>query len=91
MGQIPTQNDDDNRSVAASDFVHLDLPGEVPAQEAQQQQKQQPQFGLNQNPLDTMNTGSTSNYDNELKEHQVTIAKLEVFLLMEINYWNFYI
>jgi hypothetical protein len=82
MSQIPTENHDDKRSVAASDFVQLDHPDEMPAQEPQKQG--QPQFGLHQNPLDSpMDTGSTSNYGNELKEHKLTIAKLEVFLLME--------
>jgi hypothetical protein len=48
MSQIPTQNDDDKRSVPASDLVQLGQPDEVPAQQAQQQH-QQPQFGLHQN------------------------------------------
>jgi hypothetical protein len=66
MSQILTGNDD-NRSVAASDFVQLNQPYEVSDQEAQQQQEQ-PQ-----------NTGSTRNYDNELKEQKLMIANLEVF------------
>jgi hypothetical protein len=50
MTQIPSENDDD-RSVAASDIVQFGQPGEVPAQqEARQQgQHEQPQFGLHQN------------------------------------------
>jgi hypothetical protein len=80
MSQIPIENED-NRSVAASDFeyVQADQPDEVADQQAQQQHKQ-PQFGLQQNLLDwTMNTGNTRNYDNELKEHKLMIANLEVF------------
>jgi hypothetical protein len=75
MSQIPNENED-NRSVAASDFVQLDHPDEVPGQE-----EQQPQFGFQQNPLDwTMDTGSSSNYGNELKELKLMVANLEVFL-----------
>jgi hypothetical protein len=48
MSQIPTQNED-NRSVPASDFVQLGQPDEVPAQQEAQQQQGQPQFGLHQN------------------------------------------
>jgi hypothetical protein len=56
----------------ANDFVRLDQPDQVPDQDAQQQ------FGLHQNPSDC--TGSARNYDNELKEHKLMIANLEVFL-----------
>jgi hypothetical protein len=81
MSQIPIENDDDNRSVAASDFVQFDQPDEMADQEVQQDQQEQQQFGLHQNPLDwTMNTGSavTQNYANELKDQKM--ATLEVFL-----------
>jgi hypothetical protein len=50
MSQISTENED-NRSVAASDFVQLDQPDELPDQEAQYQQEEQPHFGLHQNAL----------------------------------------
>jgi hypothetical protein len=75
MNQIPIENDE-NRSVAASNFVKLEPSDEVPDQE------EQPQFGLEQNPLDwTMDTGSTHNNDeNVLKEQKLMIEKLEVFL-----------
>jgi hypothetical protein len=80
MSQIPIENED-NRSVAASDFeyVQADQPNEVADQQAQHQQPE-PQFGQHQNLLDwTMNTGNTRNYDNELKEQKLMIANLEVF------------
>jgi hypothetical protein len=79
MSQIPNENDD-NRSVAASDFVQLDQPDEVPNQDTQQQQQGHSQFGLHQNPPDwTMNTGSThNNYQNVMKEQKLMIEKLEV-------------
>jgi hypothetical protein len=67
MSQIPTENED-NRSVANSDFVQFYQPDEVPYQQEAQQQHGQPQ-----------NTGSAHNYDNELKEHKWMIANLEVF------------
>jgi hypothetical protein len=76
MSQIPTENED-NRFVAASDFVQLDQPDEVSTDQQEQQQ-----FGLHQSTSDcTMNTGNTTrNYDNDLKEHQkLMIANLEVF------------
>jgi uncharacterized phage infection (PIP) family protein YhgE len=63
----------DNRSMAAaSDFDQIDHPDEV----SNQQKEQQAQFGSLQNPL--VDTGSTSNYDNVLKEHKLMIEKLEV-------------
>jgi hypothetical protein len=67
MSQIPTENDN-NLSVANSDFIQLDQPDEVPDKQEAQQQHGQPQ-----------NTGSAHNYDNELKEHKWMIANLEVF------------
>jgi hypothetical protein len=77
MSQISTENED-NRSVAASDFVQLDQPDEMPDQE-----EQHPHLGLHQNALDwTMDTGKGSspyNYGNELKEHKLIIGNLEVF------------
>jgi hypothetical protein len=73
MSQIPIENDD-NRSVAASDFVQLNQTDEVP-----DQHEEQPQFGLQQNPLDcTKDTGSTHNYENGLKEQKLMIKTLEV-------------
>jgi hypothetical protein len=81
MSQIPTTDNEDNRSFAASDFdyVQCDQPDEVEDQQAQQQHKQ-PQFGQQQNLVDwTINTGSTRNFDNELKEQKLMIANLEVF------------
>jgi hypothetical protein len=83
MSQISTDNED-NRSVAASDFVQLDQPDDLPNQEAQHQQ-QHPQFGLHQNALDwTMDTGTGSsqhNYGNALNEQKLMIANLEVGIL----------
>jgi hypothetical protein len=83
MSLIVTENED-NLSVAASDFVQLGQPDadEVPDQQETQQQQEQPQFGLlHQNSLDwTMNTGCAHNYDNELKEQKLMMANLEVFL-----------
>jgi hypothetical protein len=75
MSQIPTENDD-NRSVAASDFVQLEQPDEEP-----DQQEEQPQFGLQQNPVDwTLETGSTNNnYENGFKEMKWMMANLQVF------------
>jgi hypothetical protein len=73
MSQIPAESDD-NRSVAASDFVQLDQSDEVP-----DHHEEQPQFGLHQSLDWTMDMGSTRNYDNELKEHKLMIEKLEVF------------
>jgi hypothetical protein len=78
MSQIPTENDD-NRSVAVSDFDQLDHPYEVPDQEGQPQQEQ-PQFGLHQNSSDwAMNTGCAppSYYGNNLKEQKLMIQALE--------------
>jgi hypothetical protein len=84
MSQIATDNDD-NRSVAASDFVQFDQPEEVPDQEGQQQQGQR--FGLHQNPLDwTLETGgstNTNNYGNDLKDLKWMMANLQVFLNRE--------
>jgi hypothetical protein len=84
MSQIANENDDDNHSIAASDFVQFDQPDEVPdQQEAQHQQHGQQQFGLhqNQNSLDwIMNTGGTSNNCNDLKELKWMMANLQVFL-----------
>jgi hypothetical protein len=75
MSQIPTENDN-NRSVAASDFVQLEQPDEEP-----DQQEEQPQFGLQQNPVDwTLETGSTNNnYENGFKEMKWMMANLQVF------------
>jgi hypothetical protein len=80
MSHKPNENDDDNRT-AASDFVKIEQPDEVPGQEAQQEEH----FDLHQNPLLdwTMKTESTSaaaddNDGNDLKELKVMIAKLEV-------------
>jgi hypothetical protein len=75
MSQIPTENED-NRFVAASDFVQLDQPDEMSTDQQEQQQ-----FGLHQSTSDcTMNTGNTTrNYDNDLKEQKLMIANLEVF------------
>jgi hypothetical protein len=82
MSQISTENED-NRSVAASDFVQLDQPDDLSNQEAKHQQEH-PHFGLHKNALDwTMDTGTGScphNYENELKEHKLMIANLEVIL-----------
>jgi hypothetical protein len=78
MSQISTDNDD-NCSLAGSDFVQLDRPNKVADQEAQK--LQEAQFGFQQNPLDwTMNTGSICNNGNGLKELKWIIANLEVFL-----------
>jgi hypothetical protein len=82
MSQISTENED-NRSIAASDFVQLNHPDEMPDQETQPQQEQHPHFGLHQNALDwTLETGTGSsphNYGNALNEHKLMIANLEVF------------
>jgi hypothetical protein len=87
--QIPTDNDD-NRSVAASDFVQFDQPDEVTDQEVQQQR-----FGLHQNPLDwTLETGgSTNNYGNDLKEQKLLmmIATLEVRIIYRHCYIFYYL
>jgi hypothetical protein len=84
MSQIPAENDDDNHSVGASDFVQFDQPDEVAnQQEAYQQQQEhgQQQFGSHQNSLDwAMNTGSASNNCNDLKELKWMMANLQVFL-----------
>jgi hypothetical protein len=79
MSQIPIDNDD-NRSVAASDFVQLNQQGDfVDQEETQQQQQGQSQFGLHQS-FWTMNSESTNkNYENGLKEHKLMIKTLEVF------------
>jgi hypothetical protein len=82
MSKIATEKDG-NRSVAASDFVQLDQPDEVPGQEEQQSQHEHP-HGLHQNPFNlTMDTGSTTtrNYEHELKEQKLMIANLEVNIL----------
>jgi hypothetical protein len=88
MSQIPYENDDDNRSVADSDFAQIDQPDEVPDQEAETQQQQEtPQIEFQQNPLDwTMNTGGTRNYEHDLKEQKLIIANLEVFWAQIINF-----
>jgi hypothetical protein len=70
MSQIPTENED-NRSVANSDFIQLDQPDQMPDQQEAQQQQEQSQ-----------NTGRGRNYDNELKEHKWMIANLEVFYIL---------
>jgi hypothetical protein len=79
MSQIPNENDDDNRSVSASDFVQLDQADEVPNQQKEQPQQQQgqSQFGLHQSVDWTLDTGR--NYANLLKEQKLMIDKLEVF------------
>jgi hypothetical protein len=78
MSQVANENDD-NCSVAACDFVQFDQQGDFAEQEEQEQQR--PQFG--QNPLDrTMNTGSTTTHNhsngNDLKELKFMMANLEV-------------
>jgi hypothetical protein len=65
MSQIPTENND-NRSVASSDFDQLDHPDEVPSPE--QQETQQQQFGL---------TESTRNFIQALKAELVIELKDE--------------
>jgi hypothetical protein len=82
MSQIPNENDD-NRSIAASDFVQLDQAGEVPNQQEEQPQQQgQSQFGLNQSLDWTLETGSThNNYENGLEKQKLMIEKLEVIFL----------
>jgi hypothetical protein len=85
MSQIPNENDhdNDNRITAASDFVKVEKPDEVPGQEAQEQQEH---YYLHQNPLDwTMQTESTSasapahiDGNDDLKELKLKIANLEV-------------
>jgi hypothetical protein len=85
MSEISTGNDD-NRSVAASDFVQLNQPDEMPDQEEQEQ------FEFQQNPLDWTDSESTStnNNGNDLKEMKLMIANLEVFLQGIINYLVFW-
>jgi hypothetical protein len=88
MSQIPNENDD-NRSVAASDFVKLDQE----AEEVSDQQEEQPQFGLQQNALDwPLDTGSTNNnYENGLKEMKWMMANLQVIFGWEQlpgSHWN---
>jgi hypothetical protein len=78
MSQVKHESFDDGC------FVQLDQPDEVPDQQEAQQQREQPQFGLHQNPFDwgdwpvAVDTGNTRNYDDELKEHKLMIANLEV-------------
>jgi hypothetical protein len=77
MSQIPTENED-NGSVAASDFIQFDQQEDFADQ--QEGQQEHPQFGCQKNLLDwTMDTGSISNYGNGLKELKLVIANLEVF------------
>jgi hypothetical protein len=81
MSQILAEKDNDNRSVAASDFVQLDQPDEVPNQQEEQQQHQgQSQFGLHPSLDWTLETGSTHNYENsnDLKEMKWMMANLQV-------------
>jgi hypothetical protein len=78
MSQIPSENDDNNRPVAASDFVKVEQPDEVPDQEAQQQHgQQQNQLGWS---LDSEESTTTHNFENDLKEQKLMIANLQVFL-----------
>jgi hypothetical protein len=65
MSQIPNENDDDNLSVAASDFVQIDQPNEMPDQEAEAQQHDSLDW--------VMDTESTS-----IKELKWMMANLEV-------------
>jgi hypothetical protein len=85
--------------MAASDFVKLEPPDEVPDQQEEQQQQQgQSQFGLNQSFGSLLDTGSTpnnnNNYENCLKEQKLMIEKLEVFLSLGFreqcsgSHWN---
>jgi hypothetical protein len=63
MSQIPSENDDD-RSVAASDFVQLGRPNEVPDVEAKMMEKLKDEFAK---VLSTQN-----------EQHQQEKAQLEV-------------
>jgi hypothetical protein len=88
----PNENDDDNHT--APSVVKIEQPDEVPGQEAQQQEL----FVL-QNPLDwTMRTESTSTSaaaqndgNDDFKELKLIIAKLEVFLHGEFNFYVLYL
>jgi hypothetical protein len=95
MSQILSENDD-TRSVAASDFVQLefdqDQPDEVSDQDQEVQHQLQPelpQFGL-QNSSEsewTISSSTAHTYDdsNDLKEQKLMmmITNLEVFLNMQ--------
>jgi hypothetical protein len=80
MSQIG--DNEDNHSIAASDFVQFGQSGDF----ADPQKQQQQLFGY-QNPLDwKMNTRSPGNYGHYLKELNLKITALEV-VFWEIVSW----
>jgi hypothetical protein len=83
MSRIKKEKGDDNSCVAASDFVQLDQQD----WDQEEQKHEHSQFGLQQNLLDwTMDTetgtGTTRNYDNDLKEQKLMITNLEVIIVV---------